>query len=79
MCNDASNTFNFVNNPDNFQGYIKTTMALTTVYLYSNKFDTANAGYYNIFHNLTGWNADTIQTLVHDPTNIMTGFVMNEI
>jgi hypothetical protein len=67
LCNDPSNTFNFVNNPDNFQGYIKSTIALTTVYLYSNNFDTANAGYYNTFKSLTGWDASYIQTMVHNP------------
>ena len=60
LCNDTSNTFNFVNNPNNFQGYIKTTVALTSIFLYGNNFDTANAGYYNTFSALTGWNPMTI-------------------
>ena len=57
LCADPSNTFNFVKNPDNFQGYIKTCVALTSVFLYANKFNTANAGYYDTFQSLTGWNA----------------------
>jgi hypothetical protein len=55
LCNDASNTFNFVNNPLNNQGYIKTAIALTSVYLYGNKFNTANADYFSTFMALTGW------------------------
>lgn len=57
LCNDTTNTFNFVYNPNNYQGYIKTCVALSSVFLYGNKFNTANAGYYQRFFQLTGWNA----------------------
>lgn len=56
LCNDPSNTFNFVYNTTNYQQYIKTAVALTSVYLYGNKFNTANANYFETFQNLTGWN-----------------------
>jgi hypothetical protein len=53
LCNDASNTFNFVNNSTNNQGYFKSAVALSSVYLYRNKFNTANADYWDLFLNLT--------------------------
>jgi hypothetical protein len=56
LCNDVTNTFNFKNDPTNNMGYFKTAVALTSVYLYGSKFDTANAGYYSLFMALTGWN-----------------------
>ena len=53
LCNDASNTFNFVKNATNNQGYFKSALALTSVYLYKNKFNTANAGYWDMFLSIT--------------------------
>ena len=57
LCADSSNTFNFVYNATNNQGYFKSALALTSVYLYRNKFDTANAQYWSLFLKLTGWNS----------------------
>jgi hypothetical protein len=77
LCNDASNTFNFVKNEDNFQGYIKTAVALTSIFLYGNKFDTANAGYYSTFQALTGWNVITISQQTTNPNSIVSDFMTN--
>lgn len=79
LCADTSNTFNFVNNPTNNQGYIKTAIALTSIYLYGNKFDTANQDYYGTFMNLTGWNQIQITQQVHNPNSLVTYFMDNEI
>lgn len=49
------------------------------MYLYNNKFDTANAGYYDTFLNLTGWSAIQITNMVHNPNGIMTDFIVNKI
>jgi hypothetical protein len=56
LCNDATNTFNFAYNATNNQGYFKSALALTSIYLYKNKFNTANAGYWNLFISLTEYN-----------------------
>jgi hypothetical protein len=79
LCSDSSNTFNFVNNPTNYQGYIKTCVALTSIYLYGNNYNTANAGYYATFLALTNWTSFQISQQVHSPTSIFTYFVTNEI
>lgn len=79
LCNDQSNTFNFVSNPSDFQGYIKTCVALTSVYLYGSDFNTANGNYYETFMNLTGWTELEFATNVQDPTSIFTFFFTNEI
>lgn len=55
LCNDATNTFNFVSDPNNNADYFKSALALTSVYLYGGNFNTANAGYYDLFLELTGW------------------------
>jgi hypothetical protein len=55
LCADPSNTFNFVQNITDNQAYIKTSIALMSVYFYGNDFNTANANYYATFSNLTGW------------------------
>lgn len=79
LCNDVTNTFNFAYNPDNYQGYIKTAVALTSIYLYGGKFDTANADYWNLFQYLTQWNAIQITQQVHNPNSLVTYFMVNEI
>jgi hypothetical protein len=44
LCSDPSNTFNFV--PDSQMGYFRTSVALSTIYLYDDQFDTANQSFY---------------------------------
>lgn len=57
LCNDPDGIFNFVYNATNYQGYFKSAVALSSVYLYSNRFNTANANYYDHFLSLTGFNS----------------------
>ena len=56
LCNDVTNTFNFKNDPTNNMGYFKTAVALTSIYLYGSKFNTADADYFELFKTLTSWN-----------------------
>lgn len=45
LCSDPTNTFNWVKGPGD-EGYLKTSLALLTVYFYGANFNIANAGYY---------------------------------
>lgn len=53
LCTDPTNTFNFVSDPTNYNDYFKSALALTSIYLYGNNFNTANANYYDTFTSLT--------------------------
>lgn len=79
LCNDATNTFNFVSDPTNNNDYFKSALALTSVYLYGNNFNTANANYYDLFVQLTGFTAIQITNMVHSPTSMVTYFMTNSI
>lgn len=79
LCNDATNTFNFVSNPSNNQDYFKSALALTSIYLYGGNFNTAGANYYQLFLDLTGWSAFQITNLVHSPTSAVTYFMTNKV
>lgn len=52
---------------------------MTSVYLYGNNFNTAGAGYYDLFLQLTGFTAFQITNLVHSPTSGVTYFMTNII
>jgi hypothetical protein len=47
-------------NPSNYQSYIKSSIALLSVYFYGDQFNTANADYFQTFSALTGWNSTQI-------------------
>lgn len=79
LCSDPSNTFNFVYNSTNYQGYIRTCVALTSIYLYNDKFNTANAHYYNTFAALTGWNSIQITKFLHGPNSMASYFVTSQL
>jgi hypothetical protein len=49
-----------VENPYNYQSYIKSSIALLSVYFYGDQFNTANADYFQTFSALTGWNSTQI-------------------
>jgi hypothetical protein len=49
LCADSSNTFNWQYDSNNYQAYFKTAVALTSVYMYGSAFNTANAGYFELF------------------------------
>jgi hypothetical protein len=69
LCNDATGTFNWMHDANNNQGYFKTAVALTSIYLYGNAFNTANADYYDLFLNLTGYNALSISNAFQNPSS----------
>jgi hypothetical protein len=79
LCSDPSGTFNFQNNSTDFQGYIKTSIALTSIYLYSNKYNTAEADYFDTFTALTGWSSFQISQYITSPGSMMTYFVTSEL
>jgi hypothetical protein len=62
LCGDPTNTFNFMYNATNFQDYIKSSVALLSVFFFGNDFNVANANYYQTFAELTGWNDTEIYT-----------------
>jgi hypothetical protein len=47
--------------------------------LYANDFNTANAGYFDTFQTITGWNPITVKNVIHNPNSLMTYFMMNEV
>jgi hypothetical protein len=77
--NDTSNTFNFLNDTNNFQGYIKTCVALTSIYLYGNMFNTASANYANLFSAITGWSSVQIKQQIHNPLSATTNFFNTQL
>jgi hypothetical protein len=76
LCADSSNTFNFVMDSDASQSYIKTSIALMSVYYYGNGFNTANADYYGTFMTLTNWTSDQIYANFQMMGTGMAGFAM---
>jgi hypothetical protein len=62
LCADPTNTFNFMYNSTNFQDYIKSSVALLSVFFFGKDFNVANANYYQTFAELTGWNDTEIYT-----------------
>jgi len=76
LCSDPSNTFNFVKDMTNYQRYIKTSIALLSVFFYGDQFDTANAQYYQLFSNLTGWDSTQINANFRAMGTGMAGFAM---
>jgi hypothetical protein len=78
LCNDSTNTFNFMLNPTNDQDYFKSALALTSVYLYGGNFNTANANYYELFLQITGWSQMQVTSMVQN-NNSMVSYFMNNI
>ena len=74
LCADPSNTFNFVQNTTDNQDYIKTSIALMSVYFYGSNFNTANANYYSTFKELTGWTDSEVMQNFRVPGTGMASF-----
>ena len=74
LCADPSNTFNFAESSKPNVNFFESTVALTSVYLYGSKFNTANANYWDTFLSLTKWSAFQITQKIHSPTSSVTLF-----
>jgi|688.fasta_scaffold99549_3 hypothetical protein len=79
LCGDVSGTFNFAPNTPNNEGYFKSALALTSIYLYRNKFDTANAGYWNLFLSLTKWNSIQVTDMITNSNSDVSKFMVAQV
>ena len=74
LCNDATNTFNWVKGPGT-EGYFKTALALLSGYFYELNFNTANANYYELFLNLTQWSPFMVDTYLFNDDSPVSAMV----
>lgn len=78
LCNDPTNTFNWVKGPGD-EGYFKTALALLTVYFYGNNFNIADAGYYMEFINLSGFNPFQVTYNIQNPLANTTALIFGQV